>query len=216
MENAVKALYMVAALLIAVMIMGLLVYLFRTGSLFGTNYELKKQQEQIDNFNSKFEVYATPLTIDAESSIYYAGNNIFDIITVANMAYDINERNGNDNKNRVEVEIVGLPDNLSIGVSLDLEGENKLKKNQFFKSKLDGVNSADVIDMNDVLDYPDVREATLNTRNDLKIPKDRTIYKIYFECKEIHYSTQSGKVDKLVFKAVENTNYDDLLPADPV
>ena len=92
MENAVKAFYMVAALLIAIMILGLFIYLFKTGALFGQNYDLRKEQEAINQFNAKFEVYATPIEKTTEG-ILFGGNSIFDVITASNLAYDINERN---------------------------------------------------------------------------------------------------------------------------
>lgn len=221
MENSVKAMYMVAALLISVMILGLFIYLFRTGSLFGTNYELKKQQEQIDQFNAKFEVFArdSEKTIDG---VYYTGNTIFDVITAANLAYDINEKNYNDNKNRVEVEVKGLSTDLCIGIILqgeEGEEENILRKNEFFKGNLSSINSStERINMDNLLtdtsilrnnsDETNLKrliDARLNLNNN-DIPKNRTIYRYYFTCvnDDILYSQESGKVNKITFNLVEN------------
>ena len=234
MENAVKAMYMVAAMLIAVMIMGLFIYLFRTGSLFGTNYELKKQQEQIDQFNSKFEPYAREVEgTSGAGGTLYAGNTIFDIITVANLAFDINERNYNDNKNRVEIQVNGIPGNdpISIGIihGTDRNGQydelsNILKKNRFFVGAipLENESSRDTILMDDLLIKNDggasgaekkLTDAVLNTVNDNNIPYNRTVYRYYFNCTNISYSEQSGKVNKMEFELEQNTGYDALVSA---
>ena len=61
MENAVKALIMVAGLIIGVLVIGLLVYLFRIGGNVASNYEQSMSEGEIASFNAKFEKYITKL-----------------------------------------------------------------------------------------------------------------------------------------------------------
>ena len=78
MENASKALLMAASVLIGILILSLAVYLFVT---FGaSSAELHKQTEenQLNQFNSQFTVYNG------------TNVNIYDIITIANIATDNN------------------------------------------------------------------------------------------------------------------------------
>lgn len=220
MENALKAFYMAAGLLIAIMVFGLFIYLFRIGARFGENYDLTKSQEQIDQFNAKFEVYAKP-TEKTEDDILYGGNTIFDIITASNLAYDINEKNYNDNKNRVEVQIEGLEiGELSIGIALDADEKNVLRKGSFFKSTIESIGVAtetvlmdDILISTDIVNKGKLTDATINLKTDNNIPLNRVVYRYYFDCSAgIHYSEQSGKVDRITFKLEENEKFDELLP----
>lgn len=217
MENALKAFYMAAGLLIAIMVLGLFIYLFRTGARFGENYDLTKSQEQIDKFNSKFEVYAKPIE-ENDDGILYGGNTIFDVITASNLAYDINEKNYNDNKNRVEIQIEGLKSDLSIGIFLDAEENNILNKSSFFKSKIDSISATtetilmdDLLISTDIVNEGKLTDATLNLKTDNGIPLNRIVYRYYFDCSAgIFYSEESGKVNKLIFTAKENEKFDEL------
>lgn len=220
MENALKAFYMAAGMLIAIMILGLFIYLFKTGARFGENYDLTKSQEQIDQFNSKFEVYVKGVE-ENKDGIIYSGNTIFDIITLSNLAYDINEKNGNDDKNRVEIEINGFKTgSLSIGIPKKLIGEeNVLKKNSFFKSIIKDINETtetvlmdDILVSSDIVSKGKLTDAIVNLKADNEIKLNRIIYRYYFICedKDITYSEVTGKVNKMVFTLKENTKFDDL------
>lgn len=91
MENASKALFMAAGVLIGVLILTLAVYLFAT---FGsTSAELHKQQatDRLNEFNSQFTSY------EAKNE---NGLTIYDFITVASLAtennkyYDLPDKTG--------------------------------------------------------------------------------------------------------------------------
>lgn len=56
-------------------------------------------------------------------------------------------------------------------------------------------------------------DAVLNTVNDNNIPYNRTVYRYYFNCTNISYSEQSGKVNKMEFELEQNTGYDALVSA---
>lgn len=95
MENASKALIMAAGVLIGISVLSLAVYLFAS---FGTTAaETNKQieQNQLNQFNSQFTSYKgkTDLTIH-------------DIITVANLAKEINKNNGvTDSNNPLYIDV---------------------------------------------------------------------------------------------------------------
>ena len=79
MENASRALYMAAAIIIAFMILAILINVFKAGAKLNEDYDFKQSKEQLELFNSKFEVY------DKNN------NTISDIISAINLAYSVNK-----------------------------------------------------------------------------------------------------------------------------
>lgn len=57
MENASKALIMAGAVLLAMMILGIGVYLFMSAGSLSASYEERLAQDKINGFNSKFLIY---------------------------------------------------------------------------------------------------------------------------------------------------------------
>ena len=104
MENAVKALYIAAGMLIGVMVLSVWVYLFRQGASLGQFYETDQNTLQITAFNSQFEKY-TNITERKPGELKFLakGNLPSDVITCANLAYDINRKADFDEKDCVEV-----------------------------------------------------------------------------------------------------------------
>lgn len=98
MENASKALFIAAGVLIGILIVSLAVYLIV--SFGSTSAEIHKQniEQQISQFNNKF--------------IYYEGKDctIYDVVTVANLAtennkyYELNARTGGKD-NYISVQV---------------------------------------------------------------------------------------------------------------
>ena len=82
MENASKALLMAASVLVGVMIITLGIYLFSIFGDFGSQISDRLEQQQIDEFNSRFYKYENSQEI-----------RIHDIITVANLARQYNLEN---------------------------------------------------------------------------------------------------------------------------
>ena len=81
-DNASNALVMAGGVLIAVMILSLIVFTFKTSADFAKSYDDNVAQLNLQAFNNKFEIYnRDDITIQ-------------DMITVANMAKDINIKNG--------------------------------------------------------------------------------------------------------------------------
>ncbi len=78
MENASKALIIAATTILAVLILGSMVYLFRAGSAVGESYNERQIQNSRELYNSRF------------LSFNRNNNNISDIISLCNLAYDSN------------------------------------------------------------------------------------------------------------------------------
>ena len=57
MENASKALLIAATILLSILIIGLFVYIFKAGSSVGENYDKKQISQQLELYNSRFELY---------------------------------------------------------------------------------------------------------------------------------------------------------------
>lgn len=113
MENASKALIMTTSVLIALMIIGIAVYIFNIFGTFAKNKEEDLYNEQIGVFNAQFVKYETMEDI-----------NIHDIITVANYA-----------KNYNETYVEGKPE-LYVHVNIDGKTTNLQDKDVNYKNTL--------------------------------------------------------------------------------
>lgn len=82
MENASKALLMIAGVLIGILILSLAVYLFSQGGRAASKVVSEITEQQIQQFNRQFDKY---LSLD--------GVTIYDIVTVAKAARDYNKSN---------------------------------------------------------------------------------------------------------------------------
>ena len=87
MENASKFLIMAATILIALMLIGIFTYVFRAGARVDEQYDLEQAENQLELYNSKFENYNVQ------------DNRIMDLITVANLPYDVNSMTNYHNSN---------------------------------------------------------------------------------------------------------------------
>lgn len=125
MENASKALYMAAGILISLMIIAIFVYLFNAGGNIGERYEERQSQEQLLLFNSKFENFAK------------SNNSISDMISVTNLAINTNEENEYNTQKTVEIEV-----EIASGVLLSVSSKYELERNNIFIGKLENINSS--------------------------------------------------------------------------
>ena len=78
MENASRALIMAASTLIALMVLASMIYLFRQGALLNEHYDRNQISRNLELYNSKF------LQFNRDD------NSFSDIMSVCNLAYDIN------------------------------------------------------------------------------------------------------------------------------
>ena len=121
MENASKALMMAGGVLIGIMVLSFMVFMLRKGGSMSAEYDSQISDNELAKFNSQFEFY------DKDN------NTFFDIITVSNLAYDINKINGWDENNCVKVQIV-IGEGNQRGTYAIIPDEN-LEKNYFYKIK---------------------------------------------------------------------------------
>ena len=78
MENASRALIMAASTMIALMVLAAMIYLFRQGALLNEHYDTSQISRNLELYNSKF------LKFNRDN------NSFSDIISVCNLAYDVN------------------------------------------------------------------------------------------------------------------------------
>ena len=115
MENATKALYIAAGVLIGIMILSLAVMLFSSLQSYVEEYEKQIESNDLNAFNSKYQKY-----VDTDIEL-----TIQDIVTLAGMAY---EDNSSLNVNTQEWEI--SDNSLYIGIFLaDKRLDQTIKEN---------------------------------------------------------------------------------------
>ena len=214
MENAVKALIMVAGLIIGVLVIGLLVYLFRIGGNVASNYEQSMSEGEIASFNAKFEKYITKLNTNPEANsgtnngynnlFIQQSNSIHDIVSVINLAYDVNAQLKSSNStDGLQVELHADRNYymnaqiLSDYYKSTLAGKKRQKNIVFTKEKPPATYDENVvIELNDlVMQYNDsvlYNNGRYNQR----------LYRTYFDCTDSSYS-ERGRLYKLVFELVD-------------
>lgn len=123
MENATKALIIVASLLIGMMVLSLAVYLTTTMGNSASQIHEQVRQNQLAEFNAQFT------KLDGRTDV-----TIYDILTVANLAKDNNDDYGLDNtdpKNETSFYI-SVSANTNSGSVTDFSGfasdSTKMKK----------------------------------------------------------------------------------------
>ena len=182
MENATKALYIATGVLIGILLLSVLVFVFSSGGRFWESRDNVSQSQEIENFNSKLSIY----TGDAR-------NTIFDVITVCNMAYDINKQNEYDNENNLTVEIENLSDKYFIDI------DSNLKKGQIKKGFL-----ANTIPITELIKENMVGETNSVDHFEITPVNTSGKYSYIFEGKS-EFNPKTGKICKIVFECKKNT-----------
>lgn len=173
MENASKALIMAAGVLISILLISLMVVFFRRAGMLNAEFDNQASERELEKFNSQFEIYAKD------------DNNFFDVLTVANLAYDVNKRNGWEANNGVEIKIKKSNDT----VVYSIKNNSGLQKNYFFEG--DTTATQKYMYEDDVVGVYAVKQAG----------KDQ--YKYNFKCDSISYNETTGKVKEMQFKIDE-------------
>ena len=164
---------------------------FTHGSAIGKNYDIDTNTQRIVAFNSQFDKYVGVTKQNADGSFNEKGNIPSDVISCANLAYNINRKNEFDSVNKVEVFVK------CNGKTFEVSA-NKLQPNNAF---LDGTTFNQFLQ-----DYSDIKIVSkFGVANE-------TVYKYYFDVDQegINYSDVTGKVDSITFTANETENFDDL------
>ena len=213
MENAVKALLMVAGLIIGVLVIGLLVYLFRMGGNVGSNFEQSMSEGEIASFNAKFEPYIRTLRIntdldgDYKNLIEQESNTINDVVSVINLAYDANAKVDSDNSEDGIAVMVDLGADGKYYMNANLlyhyfeetrkTSERRLKNFVFFRE-----NYSSTLELNDLIKKEITGGSQLNDTRLYSNNFSERIYRYYFDCTDIGYSVRH-RINKLTFKLVD-------------
>lgn len=218
MDNSIKALYIAAGMLLGVMILGVWVYLFRQGASLGQNYEADRNTERIQAFNSQFEKY-TVITSQRNADYGYSfdekGNIPSDVITCANLAYNINRKNDFDENNCVEICVNVSPSKIYYIHSAQAQPQNYFliniqKANARNALSYNVANSSTCMGFYEFMkEYNNVK--IVNISSTQYSSSAETIYEYYFDVLPdgIHYNQDTGKVDELIFTAVKTNRFDD-------
>lgn len=185
MENAVKAMYIAAGTIIALMVLSVFVYMFRNGARLGHTYQQTQETLQVTKFNNQFDAYSKVTIQDNTEAGGYAliekGNTASDIITVANLAMSVNKANDYDNRNHLTVHVVCGGDTYSIYPTAN-QPKNRFVKNMTFASCDSTTNYTDAnsFDFYDFLKaYNEVRIVDITSSNYTSVGE--TIYRYYFD-----------------------------------
>ena len=194
MENGIKALYMATGVLLGVLLLSIMVYMFRAGGSVNQQYDEEQINNQLVLYNSKFEYYNVE------------NNTIMDMISVANLAYNINSDNNYDSNTAVQIEI--LIGNKTFKIP-NTRPENDLGRNE-------------ILDENNKISIYDLTTKTIGqlgitgsnfgqddrlTTTKYDITTNKTIYKYLFSCKpeEIKYDSVTGKLNYMKFYGYFNS-----------
>lgn len=93
MENVSKALFIAASVILGVLLLSVMIYMFRAGARVNETYDQKQITNQLELYNSRFEHYDR------------ANNNIMDVISLANLAFDTNIDANYDPTHSIKVEV---------------------------------------------------------------------------------------------------------------
>lgn len=181
MENATKALLMVSAVLIGVMILALGAYLF---SVFGNttgSIEARIAQAQLDEFNSQFTKY------DGQEDC-----TIHDIVSLANLAkssnqnYDYTDSDklsyNSDWRSTKKIENKSAPYYIYIGICGVESQDRKL------------IETANSTELSNLIKKYSTKEVTDENGK-------KSIETIYFKCDNITFNAITKRVQGVVFTA---------------
>lgn len=167
---------MAGGVLIGIMVATFMVLMLRKGGAISAEYDTQMSDNELAKFNSQFEIYDR------------TDNTFFDVITAANLAYDINKKNGYDEQNSVTVTVI-INEGSRKGTYL-ITPNLGLKKNYFMEGETDQVYMYDFIE-----EYTKKQDGE---------------YAYLFKCigengkSGIEYNTTTGKVKGIRFEIVEN------------
>ena len=112
--------------LIGILVASFMIFVLRKAGMMSSEYDSQVSDKEIVDFNYQFEIYDKP------------DNTFFDILTVANLAYDVNKRNGYDSKNSVTIKIYE-----GNTIKYSILPDKNLAKDYFFNG--DNVSSSEYI-----------------------------------------------------------------------
>lgn len=215
MENASKALIMAATVLLSLLLVAVFINVFRSGASVNESYDRQQISAQLELYNAQFE----------DHNVQY--NTIMDLITVANLAYSVNEMVGYDELSSVKVELVlgnktfTIPnEDPNLGKTRSQINELKEKGEYYERNKI--LLGTKVIDIYDLLDKPmndpklniSFSNGPFNSKDKLtktffgNITYDKTYMNPFTQTMVTETVTELYTVYKYVFDCVEITHHE--------
>lgn len=114
MENASKALFIVAGVFLGLLLLAVMIYVFNQGARVNATYDQKQITNQLELYNARFEEF------DKED------NNIMDAISLANLGFDVNKECEFDPTLTVRIEIAIGSDTFTIPNNNTISERNKI------------------------------------------------------------------------------------------
>lgn len=199
MENASKALIIVAGVFIGLLLLSVMIYVFRQGAKVNATYDQKQITNQLELYNSRFEEF------DKED------NNIIDAISLANLAYDVNKDCDYDPTLTVQVEIeVGsevftMPNTNAVSERNKIlpESGSAISIYNLTDLTLDELSVSNLSPIGGGADSEDKLSTT-------KLKDGKTIYKYLFRVEDIdafEYHEHNGKVSRVKLTAYVNPEW---------
>ena len=160
-----------------------MIFVLRKAGMMSSEYDSQVSDKEIVDFNYQFEIYDKP------------DNTFFDILTVANLAYDVNKRNGYDSKNSVTIKIYE-----GNTVKYSILPDKNLAKDYFFKGNSVTSGSEYIYNKNKTSSGSSIIEkyASKKTNNE-----EESQHR--FECIKTEYNTETtGKIRLMEFRRENN------------
>lgn len=193
MENASKALLITAGVILGVMLLSVMIYLFRQGARVNQTYDQKQISLQLELYNSKFEAF------DRDN------NNIMDVISLCNLAFDVNKEVEFDKASSVQVEVIVGSKKYILPNTNDIDERNLI---------LDGSKPMSIYNL---VEYPlgdgngTLKLSTIpaggnksDKLSDTKLENGKTKYKYQFRVEEFDYNPNNKKVSNIKLVAYYN------------
>lgn len=199
MENASRAFIIAASVIIGLFILFVMIYVFSQGSRVNQMYDQKQITNQLEFYNSRFEEFDKP------------NNNIIDVISLANLAYDVNKICDYDSMLTVKVEIKIGTKIFTMPNTNIISGRNKILTAS--NDEISIYNLADLTLGELVPTYVTIGSGA-NSTDKLSTTKldenNTTIYKYLFKIEnsqDFEYHEQSTKVSKMRLTAYVNPKW---------
>lgn len=179
MENASKALLIAGGILIAILIIGVLVYSFGSMSGYFESETTKEEAEQLKAFNDQYEAYHRKLLRGT------------DVVSVMNKVLDNNKRNEEEPEYQMSIEFEMVE-----GIMY------KKTKKEDGREVVVGTTDA-VFDTNKRYNQNNFYD--IKNNSDAFTDFKRRV----FDCEEVRYNKTTGRVNYLRFKERELDNYEE-------
>ena len=215
MENVSRALLIAAGIILGILLLSVMIYVFRQGARVNQTYDQKQITNQLELYNSKFEKY------DRDN------NTIMDVISLCNLALDINKDSNFDPSNTVQIEIAtskGGNAKYELPNTDFIKERNKIKKIGASKpydiynlatEKLTNLGITSISQKHTLRPGLEIKSIDVDVHNDTfsttKLKEGKTIYKYLFMVvseDDFEYHEQNMKVSRIKLTAYVNPDWD--------